>query len=406
MATTYLHVTTTGADTKDGTTWAKAMDRAAWVAHLKDTVVADTVYFVKTGTYTQVADQVNRSGTSAGPVRIVGVKAGTINEGSSVVLADWATGDDRPLLNQGAYYWIGGASYQFIAIRSTGTGSLPIAPTQYGVVFQCKVLNTSPTVNRAALEGYDSQIRIVGCEASSSAGYAIYHHGGYGTVQGCYCHDSKTGIYGDAVSCHIFDCVIESCLTGVDVTDELGWSVLGCTIRNCGTGIAATTAYQFSCTNTIITDCLVGALWTTQEDCNFWAFNDFHDNSTDRTLVSSLFGALTDITGDPALTCGIVKGTDGVTDGTGQIFTPTTVDFTGVTTADCLVILGAGTGATLGVYTISSVEASHLHLATSAGASKTGITYGVVKGTDFTLQAGSSCLDAGLDAHTYSGVTV
>ena len=60
----------------------------------------------------------------------------------------------------------------------------------------------------------------------------------------------------------------------------------------------------------------------------------------------------------------------------------------------------SGTGATAGVYAISSVAGApnSITLATSPGNSASAIHWGIVKGgttTDLSLQAGSACLGAG-----------
>jgi hypothetical protein len=157
-----------------------------------------------------------------------------------------------------------------------------------------------------------------------------------------------------------------------------------------------------------VADCFVGASWGTAEPINFWAYNCFYGNTTPRTNVTA--GA-TDIATDPVLTGAIGKGTDGASVATTKVFTSVSAPFADVTSSDYLAIFaGTGTGIKLAVYAIVSKDStSQLTLATDPTNAVNNIsscTFGVVKGSDFTLGSGSSCLDAALDAATYGGVTV
>jgi hypothetical protein len=142
---------------------------------------------------------------------------------------------------------------------------------------------------------------------------------------------------------------------------------------------------------------------------NLWEYNCFYGNTTPRTNVTA--GA-TDIATDPALTGTIGKGTDGASTATSLVFTSASNPFADVTTSDYLAIFaGTGTGIKLAVYAITSIASipGQVTLATDPTNGSNNIsacTFGVVKGSDFTLGAASTCIDAALDAHTYSGVTV
>jgi hypothetical protein len=167
-------------------------------------------------------------------------------------------------------------------------------------------------------------------------------------------------------------------------------------------GVEAGTADSGTFVNNIIADCVTGASSVAVEN-QWWDYICWSSNGTD---VSNVTKGSHDITADALLGSGVAEGTDGATNAGGTVFTAASNPFGSVTTSDCLNIIEAGTGATLGVYVISSVDsAGQLTLATSAGASKTGIDYCIVLGTDFTLGAASPCLDAGLQIGSNMGVT-
>jgi hypothetical protein len=219
----------------------------------------------------------------------------------------------------------------------------------------------------------------------------------------CYAHDSQIGFLWQGVM-SIISCLVDTCNTGMSMVSYNAGIVANNTIRNCITGILGTTAYLNAFVNNIISDCLTGASWNAGGGkTNTWTCNNFY-NTTDNTNVT--LDATNLVASNPLLGSGFVSGTDGETDDTQHIFTADSAPFSGVTTSDCLLIKEAGTGATLGVYVISSVDStSQLTIATHMGASKTGITYGIVKGTDFTLGAGSPCFNTGLKPSSNIGIS-
>lgn len=128
MALTYHYVTTTGADDKSGGDWAHAMDLAAFYTDF-GTVAAGDVYVFAGGTYNLTADITSTTdGTATDPIVILGVTAGTTHEGSAITASDFATGANRPLFTDG------GSAYGFtlddycvvmnIIIESTDTYAL------------------------------------------------------------------------------------------------------------------------------------------------------------------------------------------------------------------------------------------------------------------------------------------
>ena len=409
MATTYLHVTPTGSGTKDGITWAKAMDLAAWKTHMTNTVVADTIYYVAGGTYTFTSNFDTTRAGSPTPIVICGVKSGTTHEGATVVYSDWAMGNDRPVLVFAAYASSWGPSWEFKNLISTMTTISGFVFGDTGAAFNCTFINSSITAGRIALTS-SKKCDIYGCECISYKGTGLIIDDNT-NVYACYFHDSGTGV--DATTGNnnknIVMCVIDTMsVVGVNFGSGSSSFVTNNTIRNCLTGILATTG-KAGILNNLILDCITPINWTSSIKSCWFAFNCEYNNTNADTNTQQIQL----VTGDPVLGSAIAKGTDGTTNASSQ-FNAASAPFSEVTTADVLVVLVAGDpAATIGIYPITAVNSSSQlvlnQMYYTIGANKgttTGITYGVIKGVDFTLGADGACSGAGLDAATYSEVTV
>lgn len=312
-------------------------------------------------------------------------------------------GDDRPLWDTGDYGFVFSPCSVVRSIRFTMVKSTGIQNGGYCVFVCCKANNTYLLGDDfRAFYGETGCIYIL-CEGISQRGSAFVFYGTGNKAIACYAHDSKRGILTDySANSSILHCIVDSCQAGIDVVTSDYKTVLNTTIRNCITGIAGTTSEVDCYLSNLIAECIVGAQWTTGQIINWWDFNCFYNN-VDNTNVT--LGKSNLVATNPLLLVALVSGTDGATNAAGTIFTAASNPFNGVTTSDCLLIKAIGTGATLGVYSIVSVDSDgQITINRSAGASKTGITYGIVKGTDFTLDTGSPCFDTGLQVNSSVGI--
>ena len=313
------------------------------------------------------------------------------------------TGVDRPIIACGGYAVTIQNFYILKYVVFTTATTEGFVPGNYNVLIECKSTNTSASPDLNAFGGGNVGIVFISCEGISKNGNAFVLEGSSCCMINCYAHDAKVGFLAEVNNNSVLHCLVDTCQTGINLVSVDYNMILNNTIRNCITGIAGTDSRSDIFLNNIVSDCITGAGWTTNELINFWDFNCFN-NGTDNTNVT--LGNSNLVATDPLLVSGLVSGTDGATSATGLVFTAASNPFSGVTTSDCLLIKVIGTGATLGVYVISSVDSNgQITLATGAGVSKTGITYGIVKGTNFTLGAGSPCFDAGLQPSSLIGIS-
>ena len=362
----------------------------------EDFVAGNTIY-IKAGTYT-LGEQTTWSsaGSTTAVIKFIGYNT---NRG------DEPTGTDRPLIAGGGYY-IRVFSYWLIKNIRFSSDTTYVFYISGG---DCTVINCKATAgaSSSARAFYNAAqcVSYFGCEGSCSyTGTSEAFHMGYSDrAVACYAHDAIYGFRPTSGAVAIIDCIADSCRYGIGFEGGQQQCVfVGNTIVACLNGFYNTTGSSELFLNNIITGCYVGAVSNSTYGNNVWDYNCWYNNGTDYTNITA---GDNDVTSDPKLGSAIVEGADGATDGAGTAFTAASNPFSGVTTSDCLNIVEVGTGATLGVYPISAVVGDgELTLSRSAGANKSGIDYRLVKGSDFTLGAGSSCFNTGLNPSTYTGL--
>lgn len=207
--------------------------------------VAGNTIYVKSGEYT--LGETVYSGVAASnvlPICVIGYDTDR---------ATRPTGDNRPLLTCGAYYFGSSVAHWHLEnLRATGTTTVVFTLAgSYGYFFNCKAQNTSATANRVAFNGGTST-SAVGCEGISDAGYAF---ASFDVLYACYAHDSARG----ASSCtRVTNSVFDTC-TAYGIHTATIVVLSGVTIYNCATGIyVGSTTSQSEIVNIIIDLCTTG----------------------------------------------------------------------------------------------------------------------------------------------------
>ena len=287
MATTYLHVTPAGADTKNGTTWATAMG----LAEFKTSIEAlgspvDYTYFIKEGQYTFTADIfASGDGAEGTPCFIIGVKSATTNEGANVVPSDYADGNARPEFVCGGYTFGQDNYWKIFNIRATGTDTDVLTADLNALYYNCSAINSSITAGRGAFNVYTTST-LVGCYGESTNGNAFLAYSG-SVMFGCYAADSDNGLIITQGGQHVSFCIFDSCTTGINLVNFNNNTIINNTIYNCTTGIKNTTggtpatSYNNLIMNSIINDCTTGVDWFAKTESNLWINNNFEGNGDD-----------------------------------------------------------------------------------------------------------------------------
>lgn len=335
----------------------------------------------------------------------------------------YAAHGDNPTISSGQQPTIAHTTYNLSLAtfwkKCFITHTVATTSATYGVtlstsaVDECsKILHSSS--GRAWSGGANT--KILGCELTGiGSGTIGILSGTGGIVRNCYVHDCKfstCAIQASGANAQIERNVIETCNVAIALADSAGIVVSENTILNCVTGISAATAGPVLIENNIIAYCGTGILWTTQTDSNLFVNNNIYGCATPTSGIATTgtWAPIGGTTNDPAFITAIATGTTATTNSApGTTFTATGL-LAGVSTSDYLCVW-SGTGATAGVYAISSVAGApdSITLATSPGASASAIKWGIVKGgttTDLSLSSTSACIDAGYGLAAGLGVQV
>jgi hypothetical protein len=194
-------------------------------------------------------------------------------------------GANRPTIACGAYGFDVDNYWQFTDLIFTTTGTGVRGDT--ACLFRnCKITNTSGTANRAAAVAGGAMWRMIDCELVSTNGYGVQDLAGTTMLTRCYIHDSKIAVL--ALTMVLDSNIMDACTTtGID-TNGLGAYICNNTINDCVDGIDGATLYGFIVLNNIISNCTSnGAKWSGERPVNYWDYNDFYNNGTDRTNVAA-----------------------------------------------------------------------------------------------------------------------
>lgn len=342
----------------------------------------------------------NDAGYSLGSGVAVASASGTgtaniLMRGFNTLRGDRPTGANRPAIAFGANTFAAGANWQFRNIIITGTGGNSFATSTDNMIVNCKITNPSSTAARNSAIAA-SGTTVINSEFVSQMGPALAISSATGArVVGSYCHDSDLGIScvgGPSTACTILFNLIEDCKTAgitVATATTLRHTIASNTIYGSeakfGIGIRFTAATSLA--PTILNNILYGlttgiSVATAQQDSVFENFNDFFNNTTDRTLC--LVGQ-DSLAVNPAFTNALqITGTTATT--SGSVLTQSGADFTAVTDNVDYCQIISGTGKTVGSYLITSHTTTTLTFNNAPGTNATADgVFSVGVGHDFSI---------------------
>ena len=284
MAAATMYVTVSGAGDNSGSSWANAMAFSDFETDAEGSSEAGDIYYLEAGTYTLTGDfsAVGRAGSTVSPISIIGVKSGTTAEPPA--LSDWGTLSDSPIFACANYFWGVGNYWKVYNCVHNTTDTYGVEINTGSVIYNGKTNQTSGSAVRGLyLDAAGSS--AISCEVINTNGTAIQCVSAGSRVYGCYAHDSTKGILAGGYA-SILNNIIDTCTTGIDMASEIYMMVAHNTLYNGTTGITGSTAYCCIFLNNIINSYTTELSWTTQEDSNFWAYNNL-DASPVKTNVAA-----------------------------------------------------------------------------------------------------------------------
>jgi hypothetical protein len=295
------YVTAGGAGIKDGTTWAKAFDEAAYEIHKEGALVAGDYHWIEDGAYTldSDVDSSARDGTAISPVLEIGVKGGTTNE--PPVYSDWSLDTaDKPffdgvtfIIKVGDYYKIKNINFESSATAALETG--------LGCIIEnCKFNNDIGVVSvNFALKCF-TQCKVMNSEIESLKGNGLSISND-GRILFNYIHDCPeathvtrgNGITNASRSIFAFN-ILDECNIGINSSSDDDNVLLNNTFYETDTGLSETDGIGWLCINNIMEgNDADGFKWTTQTD-----INEFMDNHGDDVRCTDMWD-LVAISPDP-----------------------------------------------------------------------------------------------------------
>jgi len=257
--------------------------RALFTNSYLSSAVAGMNIYSKTGTY-NVTEAINftAAGSNTDPIRFIGF---------TTTPGDVCNGDNRPVINMGAYSF---ATYSnnFIYDENmvfTGTAA-EMRNDQSGAfnIINCSYTNTSVTADRKAL--YVSGVWGDGeeIECVSTNGYGMYIPQNGCDVKRATCRDSKYGAYvGGNYFVNFNNCVFDTCSTAGIYSDGFYVKLANNTFYNCGDGFynSSTNGQGIGFVGNIFANCTDGIHFSnnTYIRSHIQRDNNFYGNTNDVT---------------------------------------------------------------------------------------------------------------------------
>lgn len=283
--TNYWYLTPTGAGTKNGASLSNAFDTDSLKKYLENgTVGAGSVVFLWGGSYTLSAtiNFSSNNGTPASPIKFIGVKATTTNEGANVVFSDHAVDTvDKPLIHVGSYQFVTG-NYSIVEnLKFVGDANAFLTLGTSSVVNNCVLYSNYSTPSNRVVLAYNSYAIIMNNYIISDSGECIRSTNSINTKIEGNIFNAPNNQYGVAISVasgnvlrkNIFN-KIGSLAIRVASTD--GVEISNNTFHKCKNDIDGTDPYGLMAVDNIHDSTTnVCYKFTTQNDINVFRNNAF-----------------------------------------------------------------------------------------------------------------------------------
>lgn len=250
--------------------------------------ISGNIVYIKNGTYSSLGSFTSNTGATTSPIQWLGYNSSH---------GDNPTSTNRPTLTWGANNMVvaGSNIVRNFIMTSTATSCMNCGTNDF-VVENCKVTTTNATSTSSAILASAAGV-VLNCElvAASCNGLKITT-GGNVTAFGNYIHGCTAGINIQISANHVFFNIISGCTTAIVMTTS---GLSSCNIMSntlfgaetpAGTGInasSATAPIRSRFMNNIIYGFTTGVNWQANMMTNWWDYNDFFNNTTDRTNVTA-----------------------------------------------------------------------------------------------------------------------
>lgn len=285
---------------------------------------------------------------------------------------DRPTGSTRPTFACGAAaFTLSGANYNLYGIQITGTAANLFAINgTNSIAVNCKVYNSSTSTNRNALSSNGAFNRFINCEGISLRGYAINIPAvGIQFIINCYAHDSSVGIFNNSAGTLpiVIGTIISNNYTGGYLNqvnaDVSGVYIDGNTFYGAENKLGLALSFlsgsaPIHFTNNIIYGFTTGFTSGSTQTAGYDNYNNYFNNTADVSSTSAWQKGSNDIAVNPSFTNVVQRtgATATTTSGNHLVQSGATFQTWGITPGVDFVYIKSGTGVTVGVYGILSVD--------------------------------------------------
>lgn len=323
--------------------------------------IAGNQWFVKNGTIA-IGENVSiaAGGGSQNPI---------IVSGYNTIRGDNPTGTNRPILTAAANTFTSGANWNWSNLRWTGTAATFWSAGAADILTNSSYLNNSTTTTRIALQT-SSDVVFDNIEAISYFGTALSLSTSSGVrISNSYLHDSVNCISSAATTSvqTIINNLFIGCITNaitytaaqtsrtVISNNTIYGASNAAASTKYGTGLNMVTgATDFWVTGNILNNLSAGITHADTQSVGYDSYNDYFGNTAD---VTNWTKGTTSIATSPAFSLTSISGTTATTTaGNHLVQTGATFQTSGVTAGRDYLYIVSGTGPTVGVYGIASVD--------------------------------------------------
>lgn len=325
-----------------------------------ETMVGGNICYIKAGTHTNGAIiTIAAAGGASAPIKVIGYNA---------TRGDNPTGATRPIIATAANTFTFGANWDTYYIQMTGTAASVLTLGASNKLVQCKVTNSSSTAFRFAVTGSGTGgCILMGCEAICYRGSGI-NASSLTEIWGCYIHDSNQGIAASSTSCFAVDNIIANCITNaVSATSTLGSGglFLNNTIygaeNKIGVGfLFATGVTNVRLLNNILYGLVTGVTHADTQTVGYDDYNNYFNNTNDVSAAGQWQKGPHDTALNPGFTnvAQLTGATATTTAGNHLVQAGATFVASGVVAGRDFLYIKSGTGVTVGIYGIASVDSA------------------------------------------------
>jgi len=327
----------------------------------------------------------------------------SVFEGYSSIRGDRPTGSARPTFATGAInFTISGNNSEWRSIIWSGTAASLVIFGSHVRIFDCKFINSSATAGRSAWSNNTSNCFTNNCEFISYRGIGADFQTSNGSAPsfGCSFHDSDIGAQTAVTSAMQFfiNCIFYSNVTNAlkitGTNAAASMNCFGCTFygaeNKLGKALEITgLQHRSHFINNIIYGFVTGAVGTAATFIIHDNYNNYYNNTNDVDATANWQKGPNDTALDPVFTSVQQRTGTTATTTAGNHLVQTGATFTtwGVTAGTHYLRIVSGTGITVGVYGISSVDSetqitTDITLTADATADK---TWSITTGLDFAV---------------------